>query len=95
MTPLISFVGSLKERVLEGSTSNFQHHQIWGSKVGHDWAIDLQCQVAPWGYQATRRGKKQAKWEASCREINIFSRPGGYFSLDKICCRLFAMYDHF
>ena len=27
-----------------------QHHQILGSKVGHDRAIDLQCQVDPRGY---------------------------------------------
>ena len=28
----------------------FQQHQILGSKVGYDLAINLQCQVAPWGY---------------------------------------------
>ena len=28
----------------------FQQHQILGSKVLCNWAIDSQCQVAPWGY---------------------------------------------
>ena len=49
--PLTSFVGIMSQR--EGVIilqAIFQHHQILASRVGHDQAIDLLCQVAPWGY---------------------------------------------
>ena len=44
VTPLMSFVGSMSQREgVMSSTSTFQQHQTLGSKVGHDWAIDLLC----------------------------------------------------
>ena len=52
VTPLTSFVGSMcqREGVIRFYKQYFNQHHVLGSKVGHDRTIDLQCQVAPWGY---------------------------------------------
>ena len=55
------------------SASNFSIH-ILGSKVRHDWAIDLQCQVTPWGYL----------FRKNCRSLTGSIDRTSVFSMDQL-----------